>query len=158
MDGQNRVKTFQTWALCYPVLSCARTRVPMPRPRVVAGDSTRRCAGDPRPLRCASLSEHEPHPFNPPLLPSPTRVELVEQSSSTVSIPAVPRHPSPISTRPKPLRLAPNLLRPSTSLAEPLPRPNRPAPPRPPLPLRPRFAPPSISYLRSPFSSSDHSK
>ena len=101
--------------------------------------------------------EHEPHPFNPPLLPAPARVELVEQSSSPASIPATPRHPAPISTRPEPLRLAPNFLRPSTSSAEPPPQPNRPAPPRPPLPLRPRFAPSSISYLRPPFSSSDHS-
>ena len=91
--------------------------------------------------------EHEPRPFNPPLLPAPARVELVEQSSSPASIPAAPCHPTPISTRPKPLRLALNLLRLSMSSAEPPPRQNWPAPPRPPLPLRPWFAPPSISYL-----------
>ena len=67
--------------------------------------------------------EHEPHPFKPPLLPSPARVELVEQSSSPASIPAAPRHPAPISTRPEPLRLAPNLLHPPR--ARPCPHPGR---------------------------------
>ena len=38
------------------VFSSEVVRAPIPRPRVVAGDSTRRRAGDPRPPRCASLS------------------------------------------------------------------------------------------------------
>ena len=38
------------------VFSSEVVRAPIPRPRVIAGDSKRRRAGDPRPPRCASLS------------------------------------------------------------------------------------------------------
>ena len=58
MDGQNRVKMFQAWALCSPVLS--RT---LPKPRPGTDDSTRRAPAN-LVLWCAALiRSRKPYPF-----------------------------------------------------------------------------------------------
>ena len=95
--------------------------------------------------------EHEPHPFNPPLLPALARVELVEQSSSPASIPAAPRHPAPISTRPEPLCLTPKLLRLFPSPAAPYPGRNRHPTPLASIKVSSKLSPPSNSTSRPPF-------
>ena len=79
LGGQTLVKINSNESHSVTVFSSEVVRAPIPRPRVVAGDSTRRRAGEPRPPR----SRARPYPLSQSRVRFPFRSPSSSSEQST---------------------------------------------------------------------------